>query len=496
MSATESYTATAQDGHTTSAQDDAVAIAELHKTVARQRVAFLADPFPTLEERQGLLGALAAMLLGHRVQIQEALSADFGVHPPLAADLIEVLGPAGRAVYGAEQLGGWMAQEPRAADPALYGSGRAFVQPQPKGVVGNIVPWNFPFDLSVGPLVEMLAAGNRVVIKPSEYTPACAELLRDMIHATFDRDRVDVLVGGLELARAFTRVRWDHLLYTGSPAVGREIAIAAAEQLVPVTLELGGKCPAILTEDSIDAESIKQVLATKAIKNGQMCISVDYCLVPRERLEDFAALAADYVRDAMPGYCTSDSCTGIVSSRHLQRIEALLEDARARGCDVRPLEDAGDADPGSRQLPISLVIDAPDDVPLMQEEIFGPILPVKAYDTLDQAIDYVNAGERPLALYVFAKDEAVADELLRRTTSGGACVNAAAVHGALPSLPFGGVGQSGAGRHHGIEGFREFSNLRGVFVRGEGDLLEAFAPPYGPTAQAVVDAAFAGVPSS
>jgi len=496
MSATESYTATAQAGHTTNAQDDAAAIAELHQTVERQRAAFLADPFPTLEERQGLLGALAAMLLAHRVQIQEALSADFGVHPPLAADLIEVLGPVGRAVYAAEQLGGWMAQEPRAADPALYGSGRAFVQPQPKGVVGNIVPWNFPFDLSVGPLVEMLAAGNRVVIKPSEYTPACGELLREMVHATFDRDRVEVVVGGLELARAFTRVRWDHLLYTGSPAIGREIAKAAAEQLVPVTLELGGKCPAILSEDSIDAESVKQVLATKAIKNGQMCISVDYCLVPRGQLEEFARLAADYVREAMPGYCTSDSCTGIVSSRHLQRIEGLLEDARARGCDVRPLEEATAVDPAARQLPMSLVIDAPDDVALMQEEIFGPVLPVKAYDTLDQAIDYVNAGERPLALYVFAKDAAVADEVLRRTTSGGACVNSAAVHGALPSLPFGGVGQSGAGRHHGIEGFREFSNLRGVFVRGEGDLLEAFAPPYGPTAQAVVDAAFAGVPSS
>ncbi len=496
MSATESYTATAQDGETASAQDDAAAIAELHETVERQRAAFLADPFPTLEERQGLLGALAAMLLGHRVQIQQALSADFGVHPPLAADLIEVLGPAGRAVYAAEQLGGWMAEEPRAADPALYGSGRAFVQPQPKGVVGNIVPWNFPFDLSVGPLVEMLAAGNRVVIKPSEYTPACGELLREMVHATFERDRVDVVVGGLELARAFTHVRWDHLLYTGSPSIGREIAKAAAEQLVPVTLELGGKCPAILSEDSIDAESVRQVLATKAIKNGQMCISVDYCLVPRGGLEEFARLAADYVRDAMPGYCSSDSCTGIVSSRHLQRIERLLEEARARGCDVRPLEDAGDADADARQLPISLVIDAPDDVALMQEEIFGPILPVKAYDTLDQAIDYVNAGERPLALYVFAKDSAVAEELLRRTTSGGACVNAAAVHGALPSLPFGGIGQSGAGRHHGIEGFREFSNLRGVFIRGEGDLLEAFAPPYGAAAQAVVDAAFAGVPGS
>jgi coniferyl-aldehyde dehydrogenase len=483
--------ATTENRAATTGDDDA-AIVELREIVQRQRAAFLADPFPSLEERQGLLGALAGMLMSNRTEIQEALSSDFGVHPAVAADLIEVLGPAGRAAYAVEQLDGWMAPEPRHVDPALYGSGRAFVQPQPKGVIGNIVPWNFPFDLSVGPLIEMLAAGNRVVIKPSEYTPACAELLREMVHATFDRDRVDVVVGGLELARAFTRVRWDHLLYTGSPAIGREIAKAAAEQLVPVTLELGGKCPAILTADSVDAETVKQVLATKAIKNGQMCISVDYCLVPRAQLEEFSGLAADYVRESMPGYCQSDSCTGMISSRHVQRIQGMLEDARARGCDVRALEQAGEVDPGARQLPLSLVIDPPDDLALMQEEIFGPILPIKAYETLEQAIDHVNAGERPLALYVFAKDEAVAENVMRRTTSGGACVNSAAVHGALPSLPFGGVGQSGSGRHHGIEGFREFSNLRGVFIRGDGDLIEAFAPPYGPTAQTVVDAVFAG----
>jgi coniferyl-aldehyde dehydrogenase len=330
------------------------------------------------------------------------------------------------------------------------------------------------------------------VIKPSEYTPACAELLRTMVHETFDRDRVDVVVGGLELARAFTDVRWDHLLYTGSPAIGREIAVAAARQLVPVTLELGGKCPAILAPDSVDAESVRQILATKAIKNGQMCISVDYCLVPRDRLEDFAELAATYARESMPGYCNSESCTGIISTRHLDRIERLLEDARHRGCDVRPLEAAGEFDPATRQLPITLVIDPPDDLALMQEEVFGPVLPVRAYDTIDEALAFVNGGERPLALYIFAKDEQLADDVLRRTTSGGACVNCAAVHGALASLPFGGIGQSGSGRHHGVEGFREFSNLRGVFVRGEGDLIEAFAPPYGPAAEAVVEAAFAG----
>ncbi len=482
--------ATTQE-HSASTDQDAAAIAELHEIVDRQRAAFAADPYPSLQERQELLGAVAAMVMGHRQQIQEAMSSDFGVHPTLAADLIEVLGPAGRAAYALEQLADWMADEPRYADPTLFGSGRAFVAPQPKGVIGNIVPWNFPFDLSVGPLIEMLAAGNRVVIKPSEYTPACAQLLREMVRTTFDRDRVDVVVGGLQLARAFTGIRWNHLLYTGSPGVGRQIAKAAAEQLVPVTLELGGKCPAVIAPDSVDAESVKQVLGTKALKNGQMCISVDYCLVPRDQLEDFARLAADHVRESMPGYCGSDSCTGIISTRHLERIQSLLEDARDRGCDVRELEEARDPDPEARQLPISLVIDPPDDLALMQEEIFGPILPIKAYDQLDEAVDHVNAGERPLALYVFAKDEAVAEQVLRRTTSGGACVNSAAVHGALASLPFGGIGQSGSGRHHGVEGFREFSNLRAVFVRGEGDLIEAFAPPYGPTAQAVVEAAFA-----
>ncbi len=475
--------------HVTPAETDREAIEELHEIVARQREAFRANPFPSLKERGELLGALAGMLIGHRTRIEDAMSRDFGVHPAVAADLIEILGPAGRAGYAAGQLESWMSPEPRAVDQALFGSGHAFVQPQPKGVIGNIVPWNFPFDLSVGPLVEMLAAGNRVVIKPSEYAPACGELLREMIRGTFARDRVDVVLGGLELARAFTRVRWDHLLYTGSAAIGREIAKAAAEQLVPVTLELGGKCPAILTEDSIDAESVKQVLATKAIKNGQMCISVDYCLVPRDRLEDFATLAAEYARGSMPGYSTSASCTGIISQRHLERIQRLLEDARAR-CDVRELEEAGEVDPAARQLPMALVLDPPDDLALMQEEVFGPILPVKAYDTLEEAIDFVNRGERPLALYVFSKNEGVADEVLRRTSSGGACVNCAAVHGALPSLPFGGIGNSGSGRHHGIEGFREFSNLRAVFVRGEGDLIDAFAPPYGPSAQAIVNAAF------
>jgi coniferyl-aldehyde dehydrogenase len=471
------------------AESDEKAIAELGAIVARQRGAHAAEPYPSLEQRREWLGRLAQMLMEHRRQIAEALDTDFAGHPAVAADLIEVLGPAGRAGHVAEQLEGWLAPERRAVDPALFGSGRGYVELQPKGVIGNIVPWNFPFDLSLGPLVEMLAAGNRVVIKPSEYAPACGVVLQEMVRETFDGDTVEVVLGGLELSRAFARTRWDHLLYTGSPSTGREIARAAAEQLVPVTLELGGKCPALIAADSVDAECVKQVLGTKAIKSGQMCISVDYCLVPRRHLAEFAQLAADFVRVHMPGHCGSDGATGIITARHRDRLEQLVAEARDAGADVRQLEDAS-ADGGRRALPLTLVLDPPEEIGLMREEIFGPVLPLKPYDTLDEALDYINARERALALYVFAREQEFADEVLRRTTTGGACVNVAAAHGALATLPFGGVGGSGWGRHHGIDGVREFSNPRAVFVRGEGDLIDAFAPPYGPAEHAIVDGAF------
>ncbi|MHA6765153.1 aldehyde dehydrogenase family protein [Streptacidiphilus sp. PAMC 29251] len=470
--------------------DDGPAIAELHRLHALQRKAFLAAPYPGAAERKEQLTALAGMVLGHREEIRAALSADFGAHPELFSDLVEVLGIAGRAVAAIEQLDQWMAEDERAVDPALFGTARAGIRFQPKGVIGVIVPWNFPFDLSLGPLVEILAAGNRAVVKPSDYTPACAELLRRMLAETFPEDRVAVAVGGLTLAREFPTLRWDHLLYTGSPAIGREVALAAAENLVPVTLELGGKCPAVLTADSVDAASVRGVVGTKLIKNGQMCISVDYALVPRAQLDDFVAHAEQYLTQELPDYASSPDCTGIITQRHLERILAMVEEARAAGARVVRL--GGEGDPATRRLPLVLVVDPPPELRIMQEEIFGPILPVIPYDDLDQALAWINAGERPLGLYVFSKDPRVAEHVLRQTTSGGACVNVCAVQGALPSLGFGGIGQSGSGRHHGIEGFREFSNPRGVVVRGTGDLADAFLPPYGPLLQGIVDSVLGG----
>ena len=470
---------------------DANAIVALNLAFAKQRTAFAKDRHPSIEVRRERLGALIGMMLANRERISVAIARDFGAHPAPASDLIEVLGVVGRAQHVLENLEEWMARDARHTDPGMLGTAKAYIEYQPKGVIGNIVPWNFPFDLSVGPMVDMLAAGNRVIVKPSEYTPACADLLAEMVAATFDPDLVTVVVGGLELARAFSAAPWDHLLYTGSPAVGRQVMQAAAANLTPVTLELGGKCPAIMTPGSVTAANVESVVGTKLVKNGQMCVSVDYALVPRADLGAFVDHAKSYMATAAPGYSRGDECTGMISPRHLARIEDMLGEARDRQARIVALEDDGQIDRETRRMPMSLVIDPPADLRIMQEEIFGPILPVVPYDDLELALDAINAGERPLGLYVFGDDEALIDHVLTSTHSGGAAVNTCAIQSALPSMGFGGSGMSGMGRHHGVEGFREFSNPRGVVVRGDGDLIKTFYPPYA-NAAGLVQAVLSG----
>jgi coniferyl-aldehyde dehydrogenase len=467
----------------TEGQDKAVA--DLHAAFAAQRAAFAADRHPSLEERKRRIEALIGMMLTYREGIGAALSQDFGAHPVPASDLIEVLGVVSRAQYVLANLEAWMAPAPRETDAAFLGTSRAYIQHQPKGVVGNISPWNFPFDLSVGPMIEMLAAGNRVMVKPSEFTPACGALLAEMVAATFDPTLVHVVTGGLEIAQAFSAQPWDHLLYTGSPNVGRKVMEAAARNLTPVTLELGGKCPALLTPGSVDAKSVESVIGTKIIKNGQMCVSVDYCLVHRAEVEAFVDHAVTFLHTAAPFYSRGDDCTGIISAAHLDRLQGLLAEAAERLTRIVILEHDQGVDAASRRMPMSLVIDPDPDLRLMREEIFGPILPVVVYDDLQAAVDLINAGERPLGLYVFGDDPVLTDRILAQTSSGGAAVNTCAMQSALPSLAFGGVGMSGMGRHHGVEGFREFSNPRGVFVRGEGDMIDTFYSPYAKAAAVV-----------
>ena len=464
---------------TPEADADHQAIALLHSAFDLQKRAFAADRSPTLEVRRERLSRIAPMMLGARERIADALAADFGAHPGPAADLLEVLAVVGRVGYVLEHLETWMARDERPMDPGLFGTARAYMELRPKGVVGNMIPWNFPFDIGVGPMVEMLAAGNRVVLKPSEYAPRCAELLAHMVAEHFEPDLAHVAVGGVDLARAFADLPWDHLMYTGSPGVGRQVMAAAARNLTPVTLELGGKCPALLLPDAVDAETVKTVIGTKVVKNGQMCVSVDYALVPRAELDRFAALAVAFMKGAAPDYARGPDCTGIISQRHLARLEDMLQEARDAQSRVVTLDaDDAPADRDGRRMPLRLVLDPAPHLRIMQEEIFGPILPVVPYDDLQDALDRINGGERPLGLYVLGQDRGQVERVLAETSSGGAAVNTCAVQAGLPSLGFGGSGMSGMGRHHGIEGFREFSIQRGVVERGGGDHIDAFFAPY------------------
>jgi coniferyl-aldehyde dehydrogenase len=452
----------------------APAVLGLHAAFEAQRRAFAADRQPNLAARRDRLQRIVSMMEAYRERIILALNADFGAHPAPLAEVLEITAVTARAEYALAHLEEWMQPMSDEVDPAYQNVLRALIKSQPKGVVGNIAPWNFPFEIGIGPAVDMLAAGNRVMLKPSEFAPACATLMREMVSATFPADLVYVAVGGLELARAFTALPFDHLLYTGSSDVGRQVMTAAAQNLTPITLELGGKCPAVLLSGSVTPDWVGNILAVKMIKNGQMCVTVDHCFVPRADLDRFASIASEFMAQTAPAYARSAGCTGIISERHLNRMIELLAEAKARGVRIVTLEDNGEIDHESRRMPVSLVLDPPLDLRIMREEIFGPILPVIPYDDVDEVIERINASDSPLGVYVFGDDVQSIDHILEQTVSGGAAVNACAIQAGLKALAFGGVGASGMGRHHGEAGFREFSNQRGIVVRGTGPHFDAF----------------------
>jgi coniferyl-aldehyde dehydrogenase len=338
----------------------------------------------------------------------------------------------------------------------------------------------------------MLAAGNRVIIKPSEFSPASGAILAKMIKDTFPEDLVTVVNGGLDLSKRFSQLKFNQILYTGNSAVGKLVMGEAAKNLVPVTLELGGKNPVIMLEGSVNDENVENIVSVKLVKNGQMCISVDYIMCPRTEVDTFISLTEKLFNAKLSDYASSADNTGIISERHLKRINSLVSEAEKAG--VRMIKVGGDAakDNVKRQLPLTILVDPPRHLEAMQEEIFGPVLLILPYDNLEDAIDEVNAGERPLGLYVFSHDLDAANKVVNNTNSGGAGINNIAMQGALPSLGFGGSGNSGMGRHHGIEGFREFSNPRGVFIRDKGnkDMLRAFTPPYAEVCEPMVLAAY------
>jgi coniferyl-aldehyde dehydrogenase len=461
-------------------------IAELKALLDRQKAAFAANPNPSLKQREERLDAITGAVVSGRERIQDALREDFSAHPSAQADFVEIFGVAGRLQFAKSMLEEWSKSDPRDLDPAMYGASRAYVTPQPKGVIGNMVPWNFPFDIGIGPLAEMLAGGNSVIIKPSDMTPACSTVMKEILLAAIDEDIVAVVPGDIELAKAFPTLPWDHLMYTGNPDVARSVAMAAAQNLVPLTLELGGKCPALFTESSVTRADVSSVLRTKMIKNGQMCVAPDYVLAPRANIDAFVAHARAFVAEAAPDYADSDDVTGIIADRHIARIEGLLESAASAGTEIVTLGE--DSQTNGRRMPLRLVIDPSLESDLMREEIFGPVLPIVPYDTLDEAVGYIARNERPLGVYAFTHDEALKTRLLSDTHSGGVTFNGCAFQAAQPNIGFGGSGLSGYGRHHGIEGFREFTNPRGVVDLDPESLAQNIAPPYGDVADALLSA--------
>jgi coniferyl-aldehyde dehydrogenase len=351
---------------------------------------------------------------------------------------------------------------------------------QPVGVVGIIAPWNYPFQLSIMPLIAALAAGNRAMLKPSELTPRTADFLAEFLGKLFPPDKVATIVGGPDVGHAFSALPFDHLFYTGSTAVGRLVMQAAAENLTPVTLELGGKSPCILGEDAVLPGAVESIVYGKLLNAGQTCIAPDYVLLPQNRLEQFVDLTVQAVQKFYPTLTDNPDYTSIVNDRHYRRVAQYVAQAKASGTRVVEINPARETLPEqTRKLAPTLLIEPSDDLAVMREEIFGPVLPIKTYRALDEAIAYVNQRARPLALYYFGADASKRDEVLRKTISGGASVNATLFHVVVENLPFGGVGASGIGAYHGEFGFQTFSHRKGVFLQSRFNGERFLRPPFG-----------------
>ncbi|MBI4987608.1 MAG: coniferyl aldehyde dehydrogenase [Rhodocyclales bacterium] len=455
-----------------------VAGGDLAAIHARLREAAAGDSNPGWRRRDAWLDALERLIRENQTAIAEAIRGDFGNRSLHETQLLELF-PSFEAIRHARRhLKSWMRPERRAVS-MWFLPGRARVLHQPLGVVGVIVPWNYPLLLAVGPLVAALAAGNRVMVKMSEYTPATSDLFARLVVKYFSDDEVAVVQGDAGVAQAFARLPFGHLLFTGSTKVGYSVMRAAADNLTPVTLELGGKSPAILGPDYSMEKFAERVMVGKTMNAGQTCIAPDYVLVPAGQAREFIAAARKVVDACYPDILRTPDYSSIVGERHYRRLLGLVEDARGQGAEVVPLSAAAEPDAATRRIPPVALLNVGADMQVMQEEIFGPILPVVGYRDLDEAIAYVNARPNPLALYYFDHDRGRIEHVLEQTLSGGVTINDTLLHIAQDSLPFGGVGESGKGHYHGFEGFEAFSKKKAVFFQSRVNGMRLFKPPYG-----------------
>jgi acyl-CoA reductase-like NAD-dependent aldehyde dehydrogenase len=451
-----------------------------------QREAFDRSPFPDAATRDRRLAALERLLRDNAAAIAAAIARDFGHRSHHETRLLEIFPSLEAVKHARRHLRRWMRPQRRAVS-LWFQPGRAEVICQPLGVAGIIVPWNYPIYLAVGPLVGALAAGNRVLLKMSEFAPSTGVLFEGLVRSHFAADEVLVVNGDAEVARAFAALPFDHLLFTGSTAVGRAVMRAAADHLTPVTLELGGKSPAIVGPDYPIGGAAERILIGKCMNAGQTCIAPDYALVPAGRLREFVAAARRTVAACYPDPLRSPDYTAIVNDRHFARLAGYVDEARARGAEIVALAPNAVPDAATRRFPPVIVLGAPGDCRLMREEIFGPILPVVPYERLDDALAYVNERPRPLALYYFDRDAPRIERVLTGTVAGGVTINDTILHIAQERLPFGGVGPSGMGRYHGREGFETFSSRKAVFRQSRLNTIGLFKPPYGRRFERLLD---------
>lgn len=465
--------------------DSASDLERMQAILAAQKAAHLRDGAPSLQRRVDWLNRCIGLLVDNATEIEQALNADFGARSADTSRMTDLAGSIGPLKHARDHVAKWMKAEKRKTTPAILGllGAKAEVVYQPKGVVGVISPWNFPVNLTFAPLAGILAAGNRAMIKPSEFTPATSALMARMIASVFSEEEVAVVVGGPEVGQAFTSLAFDHMIFTGATSVAKHVMRAAAENLVPLTLELGGKSPVILGRSADYATAAARVMNGKTLNAGQICLAPDYVLTPEDKLDSFVDEARSAVTRMFPTIKDNPDYTAIVAQRHYDRIMGYVDDARAKGAQIIELNPADEdfTQQEHRRIPPTLIINPTDDMKVMQEEIFGPLLPVKTYKTVQDAIGYVNSHDRPLGLYYFGADEAERDLVLNSTTSGGVTVNDVVFHVAQEDLPFGGVGPAGMGSYHGQDGFKEFSHRKAIFTQLKKDIgpMLNMRPPYG-----------------
>lgn len=454
----------------------------LSALLSEQKAAFIAAGGVSAVERRGRIQRVIDLLVQHHIALAEAMDADFGGRPQGFSLMNDVLGSLASLKHARDHLEAWMQDEPRQAfAPYDQLGAEAWVMYQPKGTVGIIGTWNAPLFTLLSPLAYALAAGNRAIIKPSEVVPRTAQLVADVFAEFFDPLEVGVVTGAADLAQAFTAQPFDHLVFTGSTAVARSVMRNAAENLVPLTLELGGKSPVIVARSADLAKAACRIAVAKATNGGQVCINPDLVYVPREQLEEFLGALGNAYGELFPTVAGNPDVVAVVNARHLARVEGYLQQAKALGARILSLPETLAADPEDRRRPLQVVIDPPRDSQIMQEEIFGPAMVLLPYDEIDQVLAEINARPRPLALYYFGEDAEEQRRVLEHTLSGGVTLNDVMMHAAMHDAPFGGVGASGMGHYHGREGFIEFSHLRTVFKAPAHDPRREWGvlPPYG-----------------